>query len=376
MDGYLYVLEIQDDLSSYKWLCPTKNPNAEAAATELARWIRTFTVMEVWISGQGSHFKNQVMDELAAGHNIRHNFCVAYSPWVNGTVESCMHHVQSAYRCLQPELKLGPQDWPNVIGMIMTALNEAPLRRLGSIRDGTYRTPLQVMTGLEPARKVLQTSTISGNAKKAKTLEMTRAMQVMDIDTLQDTFDGIHKSVKEKVNSNRQKHIQIHNQKTNLVRPTFTVGDFVLVRRTRKKGHKMSFRWMGPRRITRIISELVYEVENLITHAVEQVHAVRLNIYGAKEEGTTVSAEFLQHAENSEAKYEMVEKLLDISKDGNGEICVQAQWLGLPDKCDWTWQPVQELFEDVPEKLTEFLQRSGKKKKVVRDAIKQLALDI
>lgn len=40
--------------------------------------------------------------------------------------------------------------------------------------------------------------------------------------------------------------------------------------------------------------------------------------------------------ESSEATYEMVEILKDISHDGNGELFIQAQWFGLPDKKDWT----------------------------------------
>lgn len=34
-DGLKYLLVIQDDLSSYRWLCPTTTANAENTAEEL-----------------------------------------------------------------------------------------------------------------------------------------------------------------------------------------------------------------------------------------------------------------------------------------------------------------------------------------------------
>ncbi len=115
------------------------------------------------------------MRELADEHRIKHFFTVAYSPWVNGTVESCMKHVQAAYRCLQSELKLGPQDWPTMMGMIMAALNEALLQRLGKREDGTYRTPLEVMTGLKPARAMLHSTHIGKTQAEVKSLEKSES---------------------------------------------------------------------------------------------------------------------------------------------------------------------------------------------------------
>ena len=69
------------------------------------------------------------MKELADVYKIKHHFTVAYSPWINGTVESCMKHIQAANCCPQSELTLGPQDWTLITGMIQTSLNEAPLAR-------------------------------------------------------------------------------------------------------------------------------------------------------------------------------------------------------------------------------------------------------
>ncbi len=213
---YKYVLVIRDGLPSYLWLCPAASATADFAAQEIARWIRTFTVMQIWVGDQGSQFRNQVMKELAIEHRIKHNFTAAYSPWVNGTVESCMKHVQAAYRCLQSELQLGPQDWPTVLGIIMTALNEAPLKRLGMRENGTCRTPLGVMAGIKPARVMLHTTKIGHADFEAQSLEKIKAMQLIGIDALQDCFEKMHKDVCGRVTANRKKNIKYHNRKTNL----------------------------------------------------------------------------------------------------------------------------------------------------------------
>lgn len=70
------IFVIRDDLSSYLWLVAAEARDAETDAQELERWIRVFTVMEVWVSYQGSHFQNEVKKELAQEHKIKHRFTV------------------------------------------------------------------------------------------------------------------------------------------------------------------------------------------------------------------------------------------------------------------------------------------------------------
>ncbi len=70
-----------------------------------------------------------------------------------------------------------------------------------------------------------------------------------------------------------------HNRKANIVSPNFTNRDFVLVRRAIDKGHKLSSRWLGPRKIARVINNLVYEVSKLEGSNPEHVHASRLLLY-------------------------------------------------------------------------------------------------
>ena len=96
---------------------------------------------------------------MAQAHNIQHKPTVAYSPWVNGTLERLNRDILAAMRALLAELKLGPQDWAAVIDIIPSILNEAPEERLGRNTDGSWRSPLQVMTGIRPRRLLMQVMT-------------------------------------------------------------------------------------------------------------------------------------------------------------------------------------------------------------------------
>jgi len=200
-----------------------------------------------------------------------------------------MRQIQAAYRCIQSEMKLGPQDWPTVVGMIQSVLNEAPLKRLGSKGNGTHRSPLEVMTGIEPNRKTFSNMRIGTKRFKEKSLTKARLMQVLEINVLQEAFDKMHKTTAEKVKKNRERKIQDHNKKTNIVSHRFNIGDFVLIRRPQDKGHKLSCRWIGPRRITKVLGDLVYETENMVTGKHETVHAARIISYRASAEGWSIS---------------------------------------------------------------------------------------
>ena len=173
--------------------------------------------------------------------------------------------------------------------------------------------PLEVMTGIKPTRTILHTIQTDARNHATKTLTKLRAIQILEIERLQNVFDRMHKVVAGKVSKNRTRQIQQHNKRTNLVVPNFCVGDFVLVQRAQDEGHNQTFRWLGPRRVVNIVGELVYDIENIVTGDVERVHAARLITYRANKEDEPVSKELMAHAEHSEARYELVEDLKDIT---------------------------------------------------------------
>lgn len=370
-----YVLVVKDDLSGYCWLEPTSSASAEHTANVLARWIRIFTTPSVWVSDQGSHFKNEVMQQLSSEHRIRHNFSVAYSPWANGTVENLMRSILSATRAMLSELKLAPQDWACVLPSIATALNQASLSRLGKNSNGLSRSPLEVMTGIHPQRPLLRILHSDSDFVQAQTLTHARVLQVLKIDDLQKNLEEMHKDVTKSVSIRREKSIAAHNKSTNIQNQSFAVGDFVLVRRARDRVPKLHFKWYGPCRITAVYSSLVYGVTSLRGGKTERIHSARLTKYQDSLLEKPVPQETLDLADRTQSSYEVIDKIMNIGQAPDG-IFFQVQWEGLPDKRDWTWHPISELYDDTPELVKDFLNHHSKKKALISKAKRHLNLSL
>ena len=368
-----YVVVVKDDLSGYCWLEPTAKADATHTPDVLARWTRVFTAPEVWVSDPGSHFKSAVIEKLASEHRIPHNFAVAYSPWANGTVEALMRTVLSACRAMLAELKLGPQDWSSVIPAIASALNDASIDRPGRRPDGPARSPLEVMSGMLPKRPLLRVLTPEANHASAKTIDRARALQLICVEELQKTLDEVHKDVQHSVSLRRERAIAAHNKATNIISPSVTVGDFVLVLRGVDRGHKLQLRWFGPCRVTSVHGDLVYGVTSLRGGKTERVHCAQLLKYRDSLLGKPVPQDMLDLAERTESRYEVIEKIVDLGQHRDG-LFFRVQWEGLPDKRDYTWQPVEELYADVPDVVNAFLSSFKNKKKVVATVKRHLGI--
>jgi len=355
-----YVLVIRDDLSSYTWLWAAESATAEVAAEALCVWIGAFGTFEWLVSDQGSHFKNNLIDGLTSELKSNHHFTTAYSPWANGSVERVCREVLRACRALCSEWKLAPSDWPDITESIQSVLNHAPLKRLG-LRDcnisGVYRTPLEVFTGLIPKRPLLRALPMTKHEQVFNTTEL-EARRIITIDELQNALEHMHKDVNEKVTSSRQRQIRRHNKHTNVTPSSFTQGDFVLVRRAKPGRHKLGFQWKGPKRIVDVKSQWVYEIEDLLTLKREVVHSKRLLLYRADMDGEEISPDLLKAIEHTDANYHTADYINAVRMDGDS-IQIQVVWEGLPDESDYTWEPLSQVFEDIPLVLKTFLDTDG-----------------
>lgn len=141
------------------------------------------------------------------------------------------------------------------------------------------------------------------------------------------------------------------------------------MRRAQEKGHKQSFVWRGPRKILKVNSNWVFEVENLVTKKREVVHARRLKLYRADMDEVEIDDELISHAEFSETQFEAIKEPKDIRKEDNRiEVLIELE--GLPDAQDWTWEPVKNVSQDLAEVLQNFLE-SPTKRAFKREAHKQ-----
>ncbi len=170
----------------------------------------------------------------------------------------------------------------------------------------------------------------------------------------------MHKDISEKVTRERARHMKAHNHKCGVLPVNFQEGDFVLVRRAQRKGHKLSFAWRCPRRIVAVKSRLVFEVEDLIKKKREVVHALRLLLFRADCDGKEAGDELRQNDEHSETTYNIVRALKDVRECDSG-IDVLVARDGLQYIIDGTWAPLSNLCEHVPDMMAAYLRSKGKR---------------
>jgi hypothetical protein len=95
----------------------------------------------LWISDRVNHFKNEVVLLVQKELKAKHHCTTANSPWLNGTIESACKQVIRAFRAVLLELNMYAEEWPEVVTMIQSDLNNSLSTRLNK------RTPMQVFTG-------------------------------------------------------------------------------------------------------------------------------------------------------------------------------------------------------------------------------------
>lgn len=155
--------------------------------------------------------------------------------------------------------------------------------------------------------------------------------------------------------------------------PRFTVNDFVVVRKAQNVEQKLSFKLQSPRRIVATVSPLVHVVEQLgSTRRREKVHCTRPFRYDGGLDGVNVPEEVLELADCSEAKHEILGRILDIGLE-NSKIWLQLQWEGLPDVRDYTWSALQDIFEDVQDMVMDSL-KTTPRRQLAEQAARQLGI--
>ena len=74
LNDYGYVLVLKDDFSTFCWLWPCRDQSALSAAEGIIHWSATFEIPSFWVSDQGNHFRNAVMQEVQHRLRAEHHF--------------------------------------------------------------------------------------------------------------------------------------------------------------------------------------------------------------------------------------------------------------------------------------------------------------
>ena len=149
----------------------------------------------------------------------------------------------------------------------------------------------------------------------------------------------------------------------------YTLGDYVLRARVNKgdtRLDKLSCVWLGPYRVTKIINDYAYELEDLLTGHRKITHAARMRRYF--DSSLNVTEDLLRQVRYAKTSYQY-EELADhrYNKDTKAyEFLVK--WLGFSKK-ENTWEPLINCYEDYPELLTNYIKKQQDRERIKLETV-------
>merc|ERR1719235_575998 len=335
---YKAVLVIVDDFSKFLELVPVARQDADAAVTALMAWFSRYGIALRWSSDGGSHFVNTVVAELRNRMGCTHNITVAYAPWANGKVEVQNRELRRAMNAIMSAAKMDADDWPYILPVGMKVLNESPKRGLAGL------APCQVFQGRQSSSP-MDTVFLPHKERPFRKVSPEQIRELTE--DFMKSLDQMHRLV-----SSQPRRTDASPTRPGQTPVDFSLHDFVLVARLdRERRDKTMTRWYGPALVTRVVNELVYEVEDLNTKDKRIVHAVRLKPYADSQ--LHVSTELLDFVAHNNRGYPMENIIGHRDDDGAWELLVQWQH-ETPDKA--TWEPLDRLYDDAPRMVRSYVQ--------------------
>jgi hypothetical protein len=300
---------IKEALPGYVWLVPYLEPTAEIVVDALGNWFSTFGISRVWVSDQGSHFRNKIVDGLRRILQAKHRFTHLYCAWSNGTVERVSRELLRLLRVLFSEHpRESTSGWPQFIRMCQLILNGTYRRSIGTI-------PMKTVICKDDLH-LMKFSRDEVADVKVVTLHELREWHRKIISESIRALDELHTTVVEKRKAERLANSKAHNTRTKVVDVQFAIGDFVLVGvadSVSRPRHvpKLAVRWQGPCRVVRLDSNTIYEIENLVDGPSDVFHYSQIRIYS--DDSLHVSELLTTEIASSEQRMKeyKIEKLLD-----------------------------------------------------------------
>ncbi|KAE8980660.1 hypothetical protein PR001_g23652 [Phytophthora rubi] len=344
--GVKYVLVLKDGMSGYVELVVCLQATADTAYQALIDWFKRFGVVHQWVSDQGAHFRNQIVERLQRALGAQHHFVTAYTPWANGTVEVVNREVLKCMKALLSELRLAIRDWPALLPVVQAALNSMPADRLGG------KSPLTAFTALPGGTQL--TSILHPRDPEETSIHWVAQEIREHLDSVRVALDGLHAEMVNASEKRQRAARERHARRQGVKLQKFSEGDFVLAATaTGRSGNKRALVWRGPKRIVRALNDFTFEVQDIVQPFEMSVrHASRLQLYRDASRGQV--DELQEQAIYGEGGH-LVEALREcrLSPDSHRyEIFVK--WYGLDD-VESSWEPADSIKQDVPQHFQAFL---------------------
>ena len=270
VNGNLYILTIEDSFSRFCQAIPIRTKDSKHVADALIdRHVCTFGCPLEILSDQGGEFVNHTWKALCKRLEIKKKETPPYNP--NANPVERFHRTLNAI--LRTFMDRDDPSWERYLPMATLAYNS-------KCHSATGQTPFLVWMGRE-ARLPIDIIVPTPH-QRYETVE----------EHVQDVLRRFHlmfSKIKEKNEAIYRRNAKLYSGKIH----DYKMGDRVFYytgRRVKGKPTKLTFGWLGPYKLVRKISDVIWVLEPVLTEGDEvSVHVTRIRpYYGPRETGRAV----------------------------------------------------------------------------------------
>jgi hypothetical protein len=327
-----YILVLMDRLTSFSWFFFTTEADGDTTVQAFRDYDKILGLPKIWLSDQGSHFKNELMKQAAKVLQVNHNFTTVYCPWANGSVERLNRSILELLRKLLSENQITWEQWNCLLPTVNKLLNERPLTRK------PFVSPRELMIGQKPISNldILYANDTITLPKYPIDLENL-------LTDLRQKMDELH-SLLEAPNTK--------NKNFKGVKYNFNIGDYVLVAtHIEHLPSKLKARWTGPFLIIASINSHVFQLKDLlISNRIITSHVSRMKLFNGQV--LPEDADFIKQSSYDRDHF-TYEKFIDLIIN-EGRLKLIVKWLGYENE-ENTIETIESCIDHNPDLVKTFL---------------------
>ena len=255
--GHRFILTIVDYATRYPEAIALSSTEAPNIARELVHLFARVGVPEEILTDQGTNFMSTLLQEVYRLLHVKRIRTTPYHPQTDGLVERFNGTIKSMLRKF---VSRNQKDWDEYLPYLLFAYREVP-------QESTGFSPFELLYGrrvrgpLDVLKEAWTEETISDAPVATYVVEMR--------DRLEKMSELVEISLRE--SQSRQK--DYYDRKTQ--RRSFMEGEQVLVLLP-KKENRLKLEWTGPYRISKVVTDVDYEVETPGRRKEKKVYHVNL----------------------------------------------------------------------------------------------------
>jgi len=314
--GNAFILGIIDNFTKFIQLYPIPSTQAMEYVMALLKHVGIFGVPKKVRTDGGTQFTANVCEELSKMLKYEHLVIVPYHPQANGIIERRNAEVMKHLRALVYSRGI-QNEWSKGLPLVQRILNYT--------KDGSIGlAPAQLLFGdMLPLNVSIIVESSDASVPATEYLKKLKEKQLELIQASQKFL---------------QDNAEKREEKSDLIveLPEYDVGDYVLLSYPSRPPTKLAGLYRGPMMVHKKIRKDIYEVLDLITNKVSQVHHSRLHALVVPPDATPDDLLVMAGIDRDEF---VVEAIIDHRGDPKKkkDIEFRIRWKGY-EPADDTWE--------------------------------------